>query len=221
MEILQDAWSLYKRRFSTMMLLSFTLVFPMLLVHFFATNFFYQFYQRLYAPYFADLTHFIFLMMVLCLAVIPFIRLIEQDVDGEIDLTEVYRTFFRYLFPVYVMGFVYALMVTAGTILFLVPGLLLLIWFSMFPYVAVVEGETWFQGFKRAFEVGRRHFFPLLGLIVLLGLGEKLIEYIGLLLSVQLTANYLFIALVQMLINLFFLPFYTSVMAHYYIDRIE
>lgn len=122
------------------------------------------------------------------------------------------------LFPVYIMSVIYAFFVMTGLFFLIIPGLIIMILFYLFPYVSAVEGLSGWQGFKRSLEVGKSNFFKLMGVVLLFAVIEWIFEFGALLGSVFITTHFFTIALVQIGLNTLFIPFYTFVISGYFLD---
>src|SRR5690606_23174177 len=175
-----------------------------------------------FIPQLGQLFGFFFLTIGLCVAQIPFIKMAAQfSLEGEVRRSDCFQSLFENIFPVYVMSVLYSLLVLIGSLLLIVPGLLFLIWFATIPHVAVLENRRWWKGFKRAFAIGKEHFFKILGVFFLMWLVELVIQG-ALLYSVLLfTNNLLIISIAMMLGNMLFLPYFTLVFTNYTLDWVE
>jgi len=164
MNYYQEAWNAYRKNFGTILLICLTFVFPLQLIFFFVINYFNLLFSLFFIPQLGQLFGFFFLTIGLCVAQIPFIKMAAQfSLEGEVRRSDCFQSLFENIFPVYVMSVLYSLLVLIGSLLLIVPGLLFLIWFATIPHVAVLENRRWWKGFKRAFAIGKEHFFKILG----------------------------------------------------------
>jgi hypothetical protein len=217
-----DGLRFYKEHFGKILILGITVIFPLFLVNHFIINYFFYFYSLVGVPFVASIPQFLFTFVVILLCEIPFICLVLCRLKGgEPQLREAYRGLFEHLFHVYVMGVLIAILIILGTLLFVIPGLILLILFMLYPYVAVVEEEKWLAGLKKTFEIGKTHYFPLLGVAVALGLLTMIVEGIVLFVSLLFTNNYLLISLIQIVLSVLLLPYITIVTTYYYNDWMD
>src|SRR5690606_37560286 len=152
MKNFQEAWIAYRKNFGTVLLICLTFVFPLQLIFFFIINYFNLLFSLAFLPQLGQLVGFFFLTIGLCIAQIPFIKMAAQfSLNGEVRSSNCFQSLFENIFPVYVMSILYSLLVVIGSLLFIIPGLLFLVWFATIPYVAVLENQRWWKGFKRAF----------------------------------------------------------------------
>ncbi|MFS8612896.1 MAG: hypothetical protein FWJ68_15380 [Planifilum fulgidum] len=206
-------------RFWTVLILGLLLITP---VYFFAlifTNYFFRYYGALDLLFIAHFFRAFLVLLALSVSQIPFIELAYRDAMGEdVRFKDGFRSILEHIFPVYIMGILYAFLSAFGGLLFIVPGILIAVWLYLFPYVAVIEKKHWWKGFKRAFRMGKKHFFQLLLIVFLFGLFEMIVEYVVLNDTLYLTTRFLVIAVVQLVLNLLFLPLFTFIITYYYID---
>ena len=84
--------------------------------------------------------------------------------------------------------------------------------------MAVIEKEHWWKGFKRAFGMGKTHFFQLFLVILLFSVFEMVVGFAVQVGTLFLTNRFIVIALVQLGLNLLYLPLLTFVITYFYID---
>jgi len=222
MKNFQEAWIAYRKNFGTVLLICLTFVFPLQLIFFFIINYFNLLFSLAFLPQLGQLVGFFFLTIGLCIAQIPFIKMAAQfSLNGEVRSSNCFQSLFENIFPVYVMSILYSLLVVIGSLLFIIPGLLFLVWFATIPYVAVLENQRWWKGFKRAFAIGRKHFFKILGVIFLMWLVELVIQGAIMYCVLQFTSSFLVVSIALMLGNMLFLPYFTFVFTNYALDWVE
>ncbi|PRX39847.1 hypothetical protein CLV97_1195 [Planifilum fimeticola] len=222
MKSYQEAWITYRKNFGTVLFICLSFVLPLQLVLYFVINYFNLLFSLAYLPQFGQLTGFFFLTVGLCIAQIPFIKMAAQySLNGEVKRSDCFQSLFENIFPVYVMSVLYSLLVVLGSLLFIIPGLLFLVWLATIPYVAVLENQRWWKGFKRAFAIGRKHFFKILGVIFLMWLVELVIQGVIVYCVLQFTSSFLSVSIAMMLGNMLFLPYFTFVFTNYTLDWVE
>ncbi|PTX55281.1 hypothetical protein C8P63_12078 [Melghirimyces profundicolus] len=214
MYIVKSSFNLYKEEFRKIWILNGTITFPILIIYYIVSAFYQNYFFINYIPLAGDLTSYSLLLIGLWIVQIPFIQLAKTE--GASNLNNLYKMFFGKLIPVYFAAVLYAFLVIVGTILLIIPGLILLVLFSFVPYALLIEQCSWKQSFIRSFQVCKQRFFPLLGILFILGLIEYLVELIALLTSNLLTTNYMVLALIQAVINMFFVPYGAILMSKVY-----
>lgn len=124
----------------------------------------------------------------------------------------------EHLFSIYVIGFLFAYLVSLGLIFFVIPGLVIMILFFLYPYAAVVDNLTWWAGIKRAFRLGRKHFFTLLMIVMSVASVQFLVEFAAMYLGLLFTNSILLHFVVQAVIPCFFIPILAFTVTGKYIE---
>lgn len=213
------AWSLYRLRFGSVLLLGLTIAFPIQLLHMLFSGYFYMYFGFVDALWLGDLFNMFLILVFMPLAQVPFIQMALTEYRGEVThLGDAYRASLKYMFSVYLFGLIYALSVTFGTLLLLVPGLVLMVLFFAYPYVLVITGRKGWSIWKETYVFAKKHFFKLIAAIVIFGVVEWLIGTLLLFGSLQFTQRYILINFTQMGVNLLVLPLFVFVVAYYCMD---
>lgn len=97
------------------------------------------------------------------------VALVQDVRDGRADRTvgETYAAVQPHLFALVVAGILAGIAIGIGFVLLVVPGLILLTFWSMLVPVIVLEGSSAGDSFKRSFEVVRGNGWPVFGLILI------------------------------------------------------
>jgi hypothetical protein len=97
------------------------------------------------------------------------VELVRDVRDGRADrsIGETYAEVRPRLPALIAAGILAALGIGIGFLLLIVPGLILLTFWSMLVPVIVIEGSSAGDSFKRSFEVVRGHGWPVFGLILI------------------------------------------------------
>lgn len=220
-EILYDGFIFYKKHFGKITFINVTLVFPLLALQLWISNYFYVIYEAMGYPGIGLIYGAMFSLVTFSLIQLPFIRLALQYWKGEIiRLSDAYKCFLENMFSVYIMSLVYVLLIGVGTLLFIVPGLLVLIVLFAFPYTVVVENKKGWSGWKCTMEVGKKYFFKIMMLIVIFGLGQWMVELVFLTASLWFTDRFIIVALIQMGLSMIFLPLFVFIFTSLYLEWI-
>lgn len=219
MNHIRDAFRLMKHRFWTVLMLGLLLITPVFFFNLIFTNYFFRYYGALDLLFIAHFFRAFLVLLGLSVSQIPFIELAFRDVMGEdIRFKDGIRSILEHVFPVYIMGILYAFLSTFGGLLFIIPGILISVWLFLFPYAAVIEKEHWWKGFKRAFVTGKAHFFQLFLILLLFGVIEMIVGFAAQIGTLLLTNRFIVIALVQWGLNLLYVPLFTFVITYFYIE---
>jgi hypothetical protein len=158
---------------------------------------------------FADLSNAFFTLLFFMVVQLPFIQYVQADLEGEERLLRrSYRTFFEFSFSVFLFGVFYGLAAITGLLLLLIPGLIVLVFFYLTPYVTVFKQQTTRHTYRRAYQLGKKHFFKILGLILLVFSVETLLSMLGQLGMAQFSSNLSSLFIVQVLVNLVVIPYF-------------
>ncbi|GIP41191.1 hypothetical protein J31TS4_44710 [Paenibacillus sp. J31TS4] len=207
MKLFADGFAVYRSQFLSVILLSFTIVFPLLLFHSVLSNFVYATTSNLESSAFGDFTNAFLTLLFLVVGQLPFIQYTLSDRSGsEQPLKDSYSTFLYRGFSVYVFGLLYCLIVLTGMVALIVPGIILLVLLFLTPYISVVKEMPLRRAWRFALRFGRKYFFKLLALIALTGIIELLIELVAMIGMSYVTSEYLVILLSQILLNVFLFP---------------
>jgi len=90
----------------------------------------------------------------------------QATVGDPIDVEASYRWGFRRIGGVIVLSLLVGLTVAVGFILFVIPGIIFLVMFSMSIPVLVVEGTGGTEAMRRSWKLVKGHFWHVLGVIV-------------------------------------------------------
>ncbi len=133
--IIRSSLKLYKQEFGRILLLSLLITLPVQLIAMFFTNYFYSYYGILNLVYVADCFFAFIILLSISLVQIPFIRVFQLHLGQEpVRISEAIDSLMKSGFMVYVMGILYAICVVIGSLLFVIPGLILMVLLYAFPF---------------------------------------------------------------------------------------
>jgi hypothetical protein len=215
---IRKSFELYRDQFGKIFLLGLLVILPVQWLCLFIDNYFYAYYGLFGLTYVADFFYGINMLLALSFVQIPFIKMLSCYVKGEpIYFSQVYGSVWENGFVVFVMGILYSIGVGTGTLLLIIPGIILMVLLYSFPYVVVLERKRWGKAFKQAYQFGKSNFFKLLGIIFGFSLIEWIIEWGVEGLTLLFTNRYLIISLVLMLANMLFVPLFAFINASFYL----
>ncbi|KQL45165.1 hypothetical protein AN963_28135 [Brevibacillus choshinensis] len=208
MNPLKESFHFYTRHIESLLLLSAVIVLPFMIVHNMTINYVSFLAAITGAKVVSSFFNLFLLLLFFMVVQVPFAQYVITDLEGEErPLRQAFRAFAEQGISVFLFGVVYVLAVSIGMVLFVVPGLLLLILFFLTPYVAVVKGKTPWQCLRSAFELGKRHFVPIVGLLILTSVIEWGISMIGLLSVTSITTSFGAVFFTQLLLYVMLCPF--------------
>ena len=208
MGTLKASFHFYSRNVEYLMLLSFSILLPLLVVHLVVTNVVYRLYQGTPFTFYGDITNSFFMLLIFVIAQLPFIRYVWNDLEGEEKkLGPAYLTSLEQGLPVFGFALIYVLATMIGSALFILPGLAILVLLFLTPYVSVIKQKPVRKSWREALRWGKKKFFPLLGLILFISIAEWLISFVSMNGISLITKNYGAIVGSQLLISVLSFPF--------------
>lgn len=207
MNYVKEGFKIYVQNIGPLLLLSLSIVLPVLFMHTIYVNYIYAITVDFASTYIGDFVNAFLIIMLVVVIQLPFIQYVNSDIEGEENkLKKAYVALFKYGFSIYVFGLVYSFLTIMGLALFIIPGVLLLVFFFLTPYLTVLRQESAWKTFKLAFTYGKKNFLSLFTIILLTSMGEFIISIISLYGVALITANYFAILFSQLLLNMLLLP---------------
>lgn len=217
MSILKKAFELYRGNFKGILLIGGTLIVPIQVIFTFLTNYLAFPFQYFGVPLWPQIIQVIFMLIAVFVMQPAFVSMVVQDDKfDEVKLGKTYGDAFRYMFPVYVVGIVYALCVAAGFILLFLPGFFLLVWLSAIPCVAVMDDLKWWKGIKRAARFGKENFFKICGVMLFFAFLDALASAAAYTIAYFLTTLVLAIHIALMAVNILLMPLFIFAFSYLY-----
>jgi len=217
MAAVKKALFLYKDNFNYILLIGMTIVFPILLGYTFVVNYAIMPFEFFGIPLWPQLLHSFFMLIALFMLHPPFVSMVVQDHRfGEVKLGGLYTDTLQYMFPIYILGILYAFTVTLGMVFFIIPGVALLLMFLAVPQTALIDDLVWWQGIKQSCKFGLKRFFPLLGIFLMFAVIDTLLSSLILFVAMLITKYFIFSNLVIMIVNALSLPFFIFTVGYMY-----
>lgn len=217
MEHYKSAFLFYACHWKKVLLFGITILLPLSVVEIFISNYFFNLFSLVGLPTMGSFPQFIFSTVFLMIAQIPLIYLVRQEITGQDATTgQAFEIFFTNMFSVYVMGVVLSLLTIAGTMLLIIPGLIILTLLIVYPYVVVSDKLRWFNGLKKTAEIVKNHFFSVLGVTLVAGILTMLINFLFLFAALMVTKVYWVIVLIQILLKVLIVPYFTFLVGSYF-----
>ncbi|MGE7271285.1 hypothetical protein ACQKK5_07470 [Brevibacillus panacihumi] len=208
MNPLKESIHFYARHIESLLLISAVIVLPLLLVHNVAMNYVNFLAALTGAPVVASFYNLFLLLLFLTLVQIVFAQFVISEMEGEEKpLRKAFRSFWESGFSVFLYGIVYVLAVCIGLLLFIVPGVILLVLFYLTPYLTVMKQASPWKCLRPAFEMGKKHFVPILGLILLTSAIQWVIGLVGLASVTFITTSFGAVFFTQMILTVLIFPF--------------
>ncbi|MCM3719801.1 hypothetical protein [Fictibacillus phosphorivorans] len=215
--ILLNSFKVYKDNFKKILILGISIILPIQLLFTFATNlvalpfaiFGFSLWETMVQVFFTVITFF--------LIQLPFTNLFELDFkDEEYKLKDIYIKTLQRGYMVYILSLLSAVLIIAGLLFFILPGVLLMILLIAIPQAIVLENKLWWNSVKRSMKFAKQNFWKLLGVILLFTVMDLVVSFIAYFLT-ALTSN-LFIVLNSFIIvgNAIILPYFIFMLSTLY-----
>lgn len=216
MNYAKEGFKIYVQNIGPLLLLSLSIVLPVLLLHTIYVNYIYAITVDFASTYIGDFVNSFLVIMLIVVIQLPFIQYVHSDIEGEENkLRKAYVALFKYGFSVYIFGLLYAFFSIIGLALLIIPGVLILVFFFLTPYLTILREESAWKTFRMAFAYGKKKFLSLFAIILLTSMGEFLISIVSLYGVALITANYLAILFSQIVLNMLLLPLIVSIITLY------
>lgn len=206
--IVSESFGIYFREFTKILLLSLLTYVPLLLVHAFLVNYIYirmQFTE--YPGLIGDAANGIFMLVFLTIAQVPFIKFTLLEVEGEDDPLKRSLAFsLDKAIPIYLFGCIYALLVFLGGLLFVIPGLIILLLFYFVPFFIADNAKSFKAAIKKSVRFFKKNWLKAFLLIVLLTVIQLSFENIVLLLLSFYTNVYFTLLITKIILLMLLLP---------------
>ncbi|WNC15540.1 hypothetical protein [Brevibacillus brevis] len=213
---LKESFLFYTRHIESMLLISAVVVLPFLLIHNYAVNTINFMASFTGAKIVSGYFNLFLLLLFITIVQLPFAQFVQNHLDGEErPVRQALGSFLDNGFSLFVFSVVYVLAVSTGMLLFLVPGLVILVLFYLTPYLMVIKKQPVKESWKKAFGVGKKHFFPILGVILLASVVEWIIGLIGLYTVTYITTSFGAVLFTQILLNVIIFPLIAVIFTMY------
>ncbi|MED1865897.1 hypothetical protein P4V41_20825 [Fictibacillus nanhaiensis] len=208
MSPIKEGFRFYTKNVEYLLLLSITIVLPLLILHFYLMNYIYLTTSAIFNDTtFADLVNGFFTLLFLIVGQLPFIKFVQSDLEGEEKrVKSAYLSFLKHSFSLYLFGIVYCVLVLLGFTLFIIPGLILMVFLFLTPYISVLDDKPARKSWKSAMKLAKKNFFKLGGIIALVSIVEMIIGLIALYGVSLITNNFGAATVSQILLNVIMLP---------------
>jgi hypothetical protein len=218
----RECLDLYKSNLGKIFLISITVVFPAVFLYAFVVNYLTFPLDVFFIPVLPHIINLFFTVICFMFIQIPFANMALQYArTGEVKTSKVYGDLLRYGFSIYVVSILFAFLITLGSMLFLLPGLILLILFQSVVVTAVVDDKTGWQGVKQSFAFGKAHFFKLLGWMLLFVLGDFIVSFILSFIAIATTNLTLIANLALAISTALTLSLFVFAVTYQYLDWIQ
>ncbi|MGD6879539.1 MULTISPECIES: hypothetical protein [Bacillus] len=219
-ESLKKSINLYTLYTKEVVLIGLLFVFPIQLVFTFYINYITAPFQYFGIPLWTSLLQLLFILILFPFIQIPYISLIKYDMlEDEVSMKKIIGDIFKNGFHVYILGIITAILSLIGFLLFIVPGIVLMIFFLCVPQTAVLNNAKWGSAMKKSIHLGWKKFLSLTLLVLFFILVDSIISGATFFLSAGLTNSFFIINALLIFINCFIIPVFIFSISYIYINK--
>lgn len=206
---LRNTWELYMGNFEKILVLMLTTTLPLLLLHSYIANYIYIITPSIDPTFsFADIYNAFFTIFFFLLAQVPYIRFVyNEHIGHEYSLLNAIFEFLVRGFTVFLFASIVSVLTTVGSMLFVLPGLIILTFVFPIPYISVFDEKSVWKSYREGIRLGRRNFLKIALIIVITGLLEVIIGSLIAANVFKITNLLSAQILTQMMLNLLYFPF--------------
>ncbi len=202
--------SFVAEKFEKILLLVLLVQLPLLILHFFITNYIYAITPNVGTIYsVADFYYALFTILFFLYAQIPFVKYTYNEFEGkEHALKDALYSFLVQGFPIFVFASLISMATLIGFSLLVVPGLIILAFFITAPIISIIDNKSVWKSIRESRILFKKHFMKIIGLLLIWGLLEMVIGVLLNAVIIRITTSYAALAGVQIITNLIFYPIF-------------
>ncbi|MEC2057619.1 hypothetical protein I6J18_12430 [Peribacillus psychrosaccharolyticus] len=151
--------------------------------------------------------------------ILPIISIVVQDTRHEnVKIGPIYGDFFKNAFFIYMLSILFAIVTTLGFLLFIIPGIFLLVLFMGIPFVKVIDNDPFEVVIKQAYLFGKQNFMLLSSLLITFAIVDFVFTYLFSFIAIVFTEQMAIVNWTLLLINMFLLPLYIITVTKIYLS---
>lgn len=217
--LIKDAFHLYKRNFLRVLLIGITVIIPIQVIYTIVVNYVSLPFIFFNLPLWPMVFQSIFMLMSIFMIVIPLVSIVYQDVrENKVKTSKLYIDMLRHAFFVYIVSIPISILTTAGFLLLIIPGLVLLIFSLGIPLIKMTEDASVKTVFKKSISFGKENFMSICGLLLLFAAVDFIVTYLFSYFAIVLTGQMAVTNWVLMLLNTFLLPLFVFALTKQYFE---
>lgn len=206
----------YARNIESLLIISAITVFPFLLIHNIIMNYVNLITTITGFKIVSGFFNLFLLLLIMTVIQFPFAQFIQHEIAGtDRSLRKALRAFAENGFSLFLFGLVYVLSVTTGMLIFVIPGLIVLVWFYLTPFLMVTKRRSPWKIWREVMDMGKRHFFQIFGVLFLTSVIQALVSMLGLFSVTFITTSYGAVFFTQLLLNVIVFPFIAVLFSMY------
>lgn len=218
--ILSNSIYLYSSKFVPLICLSLITYVPLLFLHTVIVNFIYNESRFMeYPGVVGDAANGIFMLIFLTIAQVPFIKLALLDHEDE---ESIFRKSLGFsmdkMISMYVFACLYALLVFLGGLLFVIPGLIVLLLFYFVPYFIADGVKSYKVAIRKSVSLVKKRFLITLVIIGVVTAIQLLFENVLFIFISMYSDTYFVFLFTKIILQMFILPFQIILVTNLFID---
>lgn len=107
---------------------------------------------------------------ILMLYVISYMAVYSQSEDGKVKASDAWNKVLNSVLPLFLGGIIFWILVSIGSMLCIIPGIIVFVYLSFFNYVYINEKRGLFESFQRSYELVKGNFWNTLGIGLVFGI---------------------------------------------------
>ena len=208
-KLLTNSIYLYSSKFVPLICMSLITYVPLLILHTVIVNHIYNQSRFMeYPSVIGDAANGIFMLIFLTIAQFPFIKLPLLDHEDE---ESIFRKSLGFsldkLISLYLFACLYAVLVFVGGLLFVIPGLIVLLLFYFVPYFIADGVKTYKSAIRKSISLIKKNFFITILIMGAVTLIQLLIENVLVIFISFYSDTYAVFLFIKIALQMFILPF--------------
>ncbi|MCS1352442.1 hypothetical protein [Mechercharimyces sp. CAU 1602] len=218
MNSIKNAADIYISNVSVILKIIIIYSLPILLINYYISNYFYIYFDLLGLGFIGAFVVSWIQIVVFALLQLPYIQVVIDEEGGMLKVSRILDQVSSKMFAVYLIGLVQVILVAIGNIFLVIPGIIILLLTLLFPYAICIDDRKGLGSLKRSAKVSSSHLFKLIGLLLIMGLLQGIIQLLILYGGMVLTNSLLFLALMQIGTSALCIPLFTFILALNYMN---
>lgn len=215
---LKEAFKLYKNNFLRVLLIGVTVLLPIQLIYTILINYVAMPFQYFNLPLWTSIFQSIFMLISIFVMFIPLISMAAQDTrSGSVKTGKLYGDLVKYAFFSYLISIPVSILITAGFLVLIVPGVILLVFLMGIPFVKVIDDEGPKAVIKKSIAFGKENFLAICGVLLSFAVFDMVGSYIVTFAASVLNGQMALANWLLMILNIFVLPLFVFTVAKAYL----
>lgn len=101
-----------------------------------------------------------------------------KSVDGKVNTSNVWPKVFGAILPVFAASILYSILVIVGSILCIIPGIMIFVYLYFYMYVYIVEDRSVVDSLQRSYELVKGNWWVTFGYLIVFGIISFLLSLI-------------------------------------------